>query len=120
MSFEGVFSIISELKKRIVYIVAVFGASALISFSYMGMVIKRIESDMFWRMNLPDKPDAARNLLDISQNLTSISNMLAANTSFNTGNIAENLTRFSNEILNISRNLAMNRPNIIYLTPMEC
>ncbi len=33
--------------------------------------------------------------------------------------ISENLTRASNDILNISQNLHLYKPNIIYLTPME-
>lgn len=115
MAFEGIFSIISELKKKLLYIVAVFGAGALVSFSYMGDVIKTIESDMFWSMNLPDKPDTSKQLLDISHNLTSLSNKLAENNSM----IAEHITRASNEILNISHNLNLYKPNIIYLTPME-
>lgn len=115
MSFEGIFSIISEIKKKIIYIVAVFTAGALLSFSYMGEVIKKIETDMFWRLNMPNKPDASKQLLDISNNLVSISNRLAENNSI----IAQNLTQASNDILNISRNLYLYKPNIIYLTPME-
>lgn len=122
MTFEGIFSIISEIKKKIIYIVAVFTAGALLSFSYMGEVIKKIETDMFWRLNMPDKPDASKQLLDISNNLVSISNRLAENNSIISGNnsiIAQNLTQASNDILNISRNLYLYKPNIIYLTPME-
>ena len=115
MAFEGIFSLISELKKKLFIIVAVFGAGALISFSYMGDVIKKIESDMFWRLNMPDRPDAAKQLLEISHNLTSISNQLSDNNSM----IAQNLTRVSSEILNISSNLNLYKPNIVYLTPME-
>lgn len=115
MTYEEIFSIISEIKKKIIYIVAVFGAGALLSFSYMGEVIKKIETDMFWRLNMPDKPDASKQLLDISNNLVSISNRLAENNSI----IAQNLTQASNDILNISRNLYLYKPNIIYLTPME-
>lgn len=122
MTYEGIFSIISEIKKKIIYIVAVFTAGALLSFSYMGEVIKKIETDMFWRLNMPDKPDASKQLLDISNNLVSISNRLAENNSIISGNnsiIAQNLTQASNDILNISQNLYLYKPNIIYLTPME-
>jgi len=122
MTFEGIFSIISEIKKKIIYIVAVFGAGALLSFSYMGEVIKKIETDMFWRLNIPDRPDSAKQLLEISNDLASISNRLADNNSIISGNnsiIAQNLTRVSNDILNISQNLYLYKPNIIYLTPME-
>ena len=115
MTFEGFFQILSDLKKMLFIIVAVFGAGALVSFSYMGDVIKKIESDMFWRLDLPDRPDPAKQLLDISHNITSISNQLPDNNSI----IAENLTRLSGEILNISYNLNLNAPNIVYLTPME-
>lgn len=115
MPFEDIFSIISEFKKKLFYIIAVFGAGALISFAYMGDVIKKIETDMFWRLNLPDKPDAGKQLLDISHNLTSISNQLADNNSI----IAQNLTKISGELLNLSQNLNIYKPNIVYLTPME-
>jgi len=114
MAFEGVFSIISELKKKLFIIVAVFGAGAIISFSYMGDVINKIKTDMFWH-NLPDKPDAAKQLLDISNNLTSISNQLAENNSI----LAQNLSRASGELINVSQNLNLYKPNIVYLTPME-
>jgi len=115
MPFEGVFSIISELKKKIVYIFVLFGAGAVISFSYMGEVIKKIESDMFYGMSIPDKPDASKQLFDISNNLSTISKQLADNNSI----IAQNLSGVSGELLNISRNLNLYNPNIIYLTPME-
>jgi len=114
LAFEGIFSIISELKKKLFYIVAVFGAGAILSFSYMGSVIKMIETDMFWR-RLPDRPDAAKQLLDISNNLTSISNQLVDNNSI----IAQNLSRMSGELVHLSQNLNLYKPNIIYLTPME-
>ena len=121
MAFEGVFSIISHIKKKIIYIIVVFGAGALLSFSYMGEVIKKIGTDMFWRLNIPDRPDSAKQLLEISSDLASISNRLADNNSISGNNsiIAQNLTRVSNDILNISQNLYLYKPNIIYLTPME-
>lgn len=115
MAFEGIFSLILELKKKLFFIVAVFGAGALVSFSYMGDLIKKIETDMFWRLNMPDRPDSAKQLLEISHNLTSISNQLSDNNPI----IAENLTKVSGEILNISSNLNLYKPNIVYLTPME-
>jgi sec-independent protein translocase protein TatC len=115
MTFEGIFSIISELKKKLFVIVAVFGAGALISFSYMGDVINKIKTDMFWRLNDPDRPDASKQLLDISNNLTSMSNQLGDNNSM----IAQNLSRASGELINLSNNLNIYKPNIVYLTPME-
>lgn len=115
MPFDGIFPIIVELKKKLLYIVAVFGAGAILSFSYMGDVIKKIEQDMFWGLNPSNVPDASKQLAGISQNLTSISNNLADNNSL----IAQNLTKASSEILNISHNLNIYKPNIIYLTPME-
>lgn len=113
MALEEFSSLISELRKKLFYIVAVFGAGAIISFSFMGDVIKKIEYDMFFRLNLPDKPDAAGRLIDISHNLASLSNDV------NNSIIAENLTRLSGELINISRNLNLYKPNIVYLTPME-
>ncbi|MFA4956846.1 MAG: twin-arginine translocase subunit TatC [Candidatus Methanoperedens sp.] len=115
MAFEGFFSVISELKKKLFIIVAVFGAGALISFSYMGDVINKIKTDMFWRLNVPDRPDASKQLIDISNNLTLMSNQLVDNNSI----IAQNLSRASGELLNLSQNLNIYKPNIIYLTPME-
>lgn len=115
MAFEGIFSIISELKKKLFIIVAVFGAGALISFSYMGDVIKKIETDMFWRLNVPDRPDISKQLIDISNNLTSMSNQLTNNNSI----IAQNLSKLSGELVNLSQNFNLYKPNIIFLTPME-
>ncbi|MDD5474002.1 MAG: twin-arginine translocase subunit TatC [Candidatus Methanoperedens sp.] len=113
MALEEFSALISGLRKKIFYIVAVFGVGALVSFSYMGEVIKKIEYDMFFRLNLPDKPDAAKQLIDISNNLTSISNEV------NNSIISQNLTKLSGELLNISQNLNLYKPNIVYLTPME-
>ncbi|MCZ7402668.1 MAG: twin-arginine translocase subunit TatC [Candidatus Methanoperedens sp.] len=115
MDFEGIFIAVAELKKKLIYIVAVFGAGAIISFAYMGDVIKKIENDMFWRLNILGRPDASNQLLDISNNLTSMSNQLADNNSI----IAQNLSRLSGEVINISQNLNIYRPNIVFLTPME-
>lgn len=115
MALEGVFSVISELKKKLFYIVAVFGAGAIISFSYMGDVIKKIETDMFWRLNVPDRPDVSKQLVDISNNITSLSNQLGDNNSM----ITANLSRASGELINLSRSLNLYKPNIVYLTPME-
>ncbi|MBU4373169.1 MAG: twin-arginine translocase subunit TatC [Euryarchaeota archaeon] len=113
MAFEGLSSLISELRKKLFYIAAVFGAGAIISFSFMGDVIKKIEYDMFFRLNLPGKPDAGGQLLDVSRNLTLLSNDV------NNSIIAENLTKLSGELINISLNLNLYKPNIIYITPME-
>lgn len=113
MAQEGFSALISELRKKLFYIAAVFGAGAIISFSFMGDVIKKIEYDMFFRLNLPGKPDASGQLIDISHNLTLLSNEV------NNSIIAENLTRLSGELINISRSLNLYKPNIVYLTPME-
>ncbi len=113
MALEVFSSLISELRKKLFYIAAVFGAGAIISFSFMGDVIKKIEYDMFFRLNLPDKPDASGQLIEISHNIASLSNEV------NNSIIAENLTRLSGELINISQNLNIYKPNIVYLTPME-
>lgn len=112
MALEELSIMISSLRKKLFYIAAVFGAGAMVSFSFMGEVIKKIEYDMFFRLKLPDKPDAARQLMDISSNISFISNEVNST-------IAQNLTRLSGEILNISRNLNIYKPNIVYLSPME-
>ncbi len=113
MAIEDIFSLISGLRKKVFYIVAVFGAGALVSFSFMGEVIKKIETDMFWRLELPDKPGASGQLVEISHNLTALSNRI------NDSVIAHNLTTLSGELINISNSLNIYKPNIVYLTPME-
>ena len=70
---------------------------------------------MFWRLALSDKPGTAGQLVDISHNLSLISEKLAANNSA----ISHNLTVMSGELLNISSNLNLQTPAIVYLTPME-
>jgi len=115
MAMEEVAGIVAELRKKLIYIVALFGFGTIVSFSFMGELIKRIEYDMFWRINLSDKPDAAGQLVNISNNLSFISEKLAANSSV----IAQNLTLMSGELLNISRNLNLQTPAIVYLSPME-
>jgi sec-independent protein translocase protein TatC len=113
MAIEDVFSLISVIKKKVFYIVAVFGVGALVSFSFMGEVIKKIETDMFWRLELPDKSGAAGQLVGISQNLTTLSSRI------NDSVIAQNLTKLSSELINISNSINIYKPNIVYLTPME-
>lgn len=110
MPLEEFSILISELRKRLVIITAVFGAGAIISFSFMGRVIKKIEHDMFFRLNL-DGSDAALRLTDISSRISSISGEV------NNSVIAQNLTDISREILGVSQNLYM--PNIVYLSPLE-
>ncbi len=112
MALEELSTIVSSLRRKLFYIAAVFGAGALVSFSFMGEVIKKIEYDMFFHLKLPDKPDAAGQLMDISRNISFISNEVNST-------IAQNLTRLSGEILNISRNLNLYKPNIVYLSPLE-
>jgi sec-independent protein translocase protein TatC len=113
MPLEEIFALISGLKKKVFYIVAVFGVGALVSFSFMGGVIKKIENDMFWRINLPDKTGASGQLVEISNNLTALS------TRINDSVIAQNLTKISGDLINISGTLNIYKPNIVYLTPME-
>lgn len=112
MALEELSIIVSSLRRKLFYIATVFGAGAVVSFSFMGEVIKKIEYDMFFRLKLADKPDAARQLMDISSNISFISNEVNST-------IAQNLTRLSGEILNISRNLNLYKPNIVYLSPLE-
>ncbi|MCX9085054.1 MAG: twin-arginine translocase subunit TatC [Candidatus Methanoperedens sp.] len=115
MVVEEIFSMVAELKKKLFYIIVVFGAGAIISFSYMGDVINKIKTDMFWRLNIPDRPDASGHLIEISNNLTLMSRQLGENYSL----IAGNLSNVSGELINISHSLNLNKPGIIYLTPME-
>ncbi len=112
MPLEDFTLLLSSLRKKLIYIAAVFGIGALGSFYFMGEVIRKIENDMFFRLNLP-KQDTSGQLIDISHNLTSISREV------NNSAIASNLTRISNELLNISQNLNFYKPRIVYLTPME-
>lgn len=110
MPFEEFFSLISALRKKLFYIAIVFGAGAIISFSFTGEVIKKIEDDMFFKLSI-NKPDVSTELAAVAKNISSISNEV------NNSVIAQNLTRLSGEILNISRNLY--KPNIVYLAPLE-
>lgn len=110
MPLEDFFILFSELRKRLVIIALVFCAGAIISFSFMGRVIKKIEHDMFFSLNL-DRSDAASRLADISSHISSISGEV------NNSIIAQNLSSISREILSISQNLYM--PNIVYLSPLE-
>ena len=115
MALEDFSWMFSAFRKKLFYIAAVFGAGAILSFPFMGEVIKKIEHDMFWSLSFPAKSEAAMQLVDISHNLTSISTQLAVNNS----EISYNLTKFSNELLNISQNLNLFKPSIVYLTPLE-
>jgi sec-independent protein translocase protein TatC len=115
MTIEEFAGIVAELRRKLIYIAALFGIGSIVSFSFMGELINRIKYDMFWRLNLPGKPDAAGQLVNISNNLSLLSEKLAANSSV----IAQNLTAMSGELLNISRNLNLQTPEIVYLTPME-
>ncbi len=112
MPLEDFTLLLSSLRKKLLYIAAVFGIGALGSFYFMGEVIRKIENDMFFRLNLP-KQDASGQLIDISHNLTSISREV------NNSAIASNLTRISNDLINISQNLNLYKPKIVYLTPLE-
>ncbi|MBU3967685.1 MAG: twin-arginine translocase subunit TatC [Euryarchaeota archaeon] len=115
MPMEGLAGIVTELRRKLIYIATLFGVGTLVSFSFMGELIKKIQYDMFWGLSLSGKPDAAGLLVDISNNLSLISDKLASNSSA----IAQNLTMMSGELLNISRNLTPQTPAIVYLTPME-
>lgn len=115
MPMEGLAGIVTELRRKLIYIAALFGVGTVVSFSFMGELIKKIQYDMFWGLPLSGKPDAAGQLVDISNNLSIISDKLASNSSA----IAQNLTMMSGELLTISRNLTTQTPAIVYLTPME-
>ena len=115
MALEDFSWMLSALRKKLFFIVAVFGAGAILSFPFMGDVIKKIQHDMFWSLNIPIKSEAASKLVDISHDLTAISAQLAADNS----DISYNLTKFSGELLNISGNLNLYKPSIVYLTPLE-
>ena len=113
MAMEEVGRILGELKKKLVYIVALFAIGTIGSFSFMGELIKKIEYDMFWRLAI--SPGSAGKLVEISKNLTLISEKLAENNSA----ISHNLTVMSGELLNISSSLNLQTPAIVYLSPME-
>ena len=115
MPIEEFSFILSELRKKLFYIAAIFGAGTIFSFPLMGSIIKKIEYDMFWSINLPSDSNAAGQLASISNNLTSISHDLAASNP----EIAYNLTKISGELLGVSQNLQLYKPMIVFLTPME-
>lgn len=108
MPLEEFSLVLSELRRKLIYIALVFGAGVIVSFSFMGEVIKKIENDMFFRLNIPN--EASTPLIEISRNISSIANEV------NNSLIAQNLTRISYELLNISQAY---KPNIVYLTPLE-
>ncbi len=107
--------ILSELRRKLFYIAALFGAGAIFSFQFMGNVIKKIEYDMFYKLNLPGNPGASGQLVEISGNLSRISKELIVDNPV----IAQNLTKISADLLNISQNINTYKPSIIYLTPLE-
>jgi sec-independent protein translocase protein TatC len=115
MAFEEVSLIISSLRRKLFYVVAIFTATTLLSFQFMGELIKKIEYDMFFRLNLADKPSAAAQLINISSNLSNFSKELAINNPA----AAENLSSMSSQLMNISLSLNLNQPVLVYLTPME-
>lgn len=115
MPLEDFSWMLSQIRRKLFYIAVVFGVASLLSFPYMGSVIKIIEYDMFYRLNLPGNTDVSRQLADISGNLSLISGELAASNSI----IAQNLTKISGDILNISQNANFYKPVIIFLTPLE-
>ncbi|MFU8766973.1 MAG: twin-arginine translocase subunit TatC [Candidatus Methanoperedens sp.] len=115
MALEDFTLVLSELRKRLFYLIAFFGASVVVSFSLMGNLILKIQSDMFWHLQIPGNTDISGRLVDISSNLTAMSGELAKDNEA----IAQNLTLISGELVNISMNLGMFKPNIVYLAPME-
>lgn len=115
MPLEDFTYILSELRRKLFYIAAFFGAGAIFSFQFMGNVIKKIEYDMFYKLNLPGNPGASGQLVEISGDLSRISKELTVNNPV----IAQNLTKISTDILNISQNINTYKPTIIYLTPLE-
>lgn len=115
MPLEDFTYILSELRRKLFYIAALFGAGAIFSFQFMGNVIKKIEYDMFYKLNLPGNPGASGQLVEISGDLSRISKELTVNNPV----IAQNLTKISADILNISQNINTYKPTIIYLTPLE-
>ena len=115
MTFEEVSIIISSLRRKLFYIVAIFAAGTILSFQFMGALIKKIEYDMFFRLNLADKPNTVAQLSDISANLSNFSrDFTVKDPAF-----AENLSQISSQLLNISSSLNLNEPVLVYLTPME-
>lgn len=115
MTLEEFSLVLSELRRKFIYIAAVFGAGAIISFSWMGSLIRKIESDMFWQLNIPANSGSAGRLVEISQNLSFLSQELEAKNPL----IAHNLIAISQELFNLSQNVNLYKPTIIYLTPME-
>jgi sec-independent protein translocase protein TatC len=113
MPIEDFSWMLSALRKKLFYIGAVFGGGTILSFPFMGSLIRKIQYDMFWSMNLPVRSDAAAKLADISYDLTSIS------AAVNNSDAAQNLTRLSAELLNVSQNLNLIGPSIVYLSPLE-
>lgn len=115
MAYEDLILIISELKKKIYYIAIILISGVILSFSLMGRLISRIQSDMFWHLNLYENNEISRSLDDISGNIAHISEQLSVSYPV----ISQNLTQISGDLLNISRNINLQKPAIVYLSPME-
>ncbi|MCZ7357258.1 MAG: twin-arginine translocase subunit TatC [Candidatus Methanoperedens sp.] len=111
MPFEEFAIIIASLKRKLFYIAGVFIAGAIFSFQYMGYVIKKIEDH--FSLSPPDQLNATKQLIEISRNLSLISKDV------NNSIIAQNLTKFSVELINISQNLNLREPKFVTLTPLE-
>ena len=115
MPLEDFPRILAELRRKLFYIAALFGAGTIFSFPYMGDIIKKIEYDMFYKFSQPDNPGASGQLVEIAGNLSRISKEITVNNPV----IAQNLTKISVDIVNISQNIAPQKPTLIYLTPLE-
>ncbi|KCZ72603.1 Sec-independent protein secretion pathway component TatC [Candidatus Methanoperedens nitroreducens] len=114
MPLEEFTLILAELRRKLIYIAAVFGAGAVFSFSYlMNQVINKIKHDLFYGLQQYDESGPSGQLVDISNSLDLISKELAINNSA----IAQNLTNISGEILTISQSL--NTSELVYLAPLE-
>ena len=109
MPLEELPYILLELRKKLFHIIAIFAVSVILFFSLMGKIITKIQSDMSWRLNVNN---TSERLVEISQNLSLISNKLSEENP----DVAHNLIEISRELLNISQ---IYKPNIIYISPME-
>src|SRR3990172_10855670 len=113
MALEDFSWMLSALRKKLFFIVAVFGAGAIFSFPYMGNIINKIKYDMTYGLNLKDKISVSNQLVGISSNLSLMSKEVAIDNPI----VAQNLTKISGELLNISQSL--NLPNFVFLNPLE-
>ncbi|MCX9012463.1 MAG: twin-arginine translocase subunit TatC [Candidatus Methanoperedens sp.] len=116
MPLEDFSWMLSEIRRKLFYIVIIFGIVSIVSYPYMENIINKIEDDMLYSLVRPANSSTSRQLTDISNNLSLLSSELEKN---NNSIIAQNLTNLSGELLNISQKINLRDTKVVALTPLE-